>query len=161
MFHTILDRALEAGPANILKLMRIDKINFVTTLYQFNVLNNAETTFGNISSMKQGLKKRNMTQHGIYLKWCEFCIEGKDIVSTSYVHARLSECRNCACMWIVWKLRSEIKTHICLCMLQWRKIIYYMLHWSTTGNWDFHEDYQSLQPIQTSDVYVNYLLKLW
>jgi hypothetical protein len=58
VFHTILDRALEAVPANILKLMRIDKIHFVTTLYQFNVLNNAGTTFGNISSMKQGLKKR-------------------------------------------------------------------------------------------------------
>jgi hypothetical protein len=36
--------------------MRIDKINVVTPLYQFNVLNNAETTFDNIPSMKQVFK---------------------------------------------------------------------------------------------------------
>ena len=39
---------LATGPANIAKLVHVDKTKFVTSL-QFNVVNNAETTFGNFS----------------------------------------------------------------------------------------------------------------
>jgi hypothetical protein len=47
---TILDKTLETIPANITKLLNIDKTNFVSPSPppQFNVVNNAETTFGNI-----------------------------------------------------------------------------------------------------------------
>jgi hypothetical protein len=47
---TILDKTLETIPANIRKLLNIDKTNFVSPSPppQFNVVNNAETTFGNI-----------------------------------------------------------------------------------------------------------------
>ena len=50
MFYaTILDKTLETIPANITKLLDIDKTNFVSPHPpQFNVVNNAETTFGNI-----------------------------------------------------------------------------------------------------------------
>jgi hypothetical protein len=44
---TILDKTLETIPANITKLLNIDKTNFVSPSLQFNVMNNAETTFGN------------------------------------------------------------------------------------------------------------------
>jgi hypothetical protein len=47
---TILDKTLETIPANITKLLNIDKTNFAPPPPppQFNVVNNAETTFGNI-----------------------------------------------------------------------------------------------------------------
>jgi CRISPR/Cas system CSM-associated protein Csm4 (group 5 of RAMP superfamily) len=47
---TILDKNLETIPANITKLLNIDKTNFgFPPPPQFNVLKgNAETTFGNI-----------------------------------------------------------------------------------------------------------------
>jgi hypothetical protein len=48
VFQTILDKTLETIPANITKLLNIDKTNFVSPAPQFNVVNNAETTFGNI-----------------------------------------------------------------------------------------------------------------
>ena len=52
VFQTILDKTLETILANITKLLNIDKTNFVSTSPppppQFNVVNNAETTFGNI-----------------------------------------------------------------------------------------------------------------
>ena len=48
VFQTILDKTLETIPANITKLLNIDKTNFVSPSPQFNVVNNAETTFGNI-----------------------------------------------------------------------------------------------------------------
>jgi hypothetical protein len=61
---TISDKTLETIPANIAKLTHIDKTNFVL---QFNVVNNVETTFGNLSWHKlnielgeRGLKKGNM-----------------------------------------------------------------------------------------------------
>jgi hypothetical protein len=41
---TILDKTLETIPANIAKLLNIDKTNFVSPSPQFNVVNNAETT---------------------------------------------------------------------------------------------------------------------
>jgi hypothetical protein len=47
----ILDKTLETIPANITKLLNIDKTKFVSPVPpppQFNVVNNAETTFGNI-----------------------------------------------------------------------------------------------------------------
>jgi hypothetical protein len=44
----ILDKTLETIPANITKLLNIDKTNFVSPSPQFNVVNNAETSFGNI-----------------------------------------------------------------------------------------------------------------
>jgi hypothetical protein len=55
--------------------MHIDKTNFVTPLPQFNIVNNAETAFGNLPWHKlnieleeRGIKKRNMIKHGIYHK---------------------------------------------------------------------------------------------
>ena len=49
VFQTILDKTLETIPANITKLLNIDKTNFVSPPPQFNVLKgNAETTYGNI-----------------------------------------------------------------------------------------------------------------
>jgi hypothetical protein len=58
---------------------------------QVNVVNNAETTFGNIPWHKlnielgeRGLKKGNMIQHGAYHKNMSIFYRGK-IVSTSYV----------------------------------------------------------------------------
>jgi hypothetical protein len=59
--------------------------------HQFNVVNNAKTTFGNIPWHKlnielgeRGLKKGNMIQHGVYHKNVWIFYRGK-IVSTSYV----------------------------------------------------------------------------
>jgi hypothetical protein len=58
---------------------------------QFNVVNNAETTFGNIPWHKlnielgeRGFKNGNMIQHGVYYKNTRIFYRGK-IVSTSYV----------------------------------------------------------------------------
>jgi hypothetical protein len=59
---------------------------------QFNVVNNAETTFGNIPWHKinielgeRGLKKGNMIQHGVYHKNTMRIFYRGKIVSTSYV----------------------------------------------------------------------------
>ena len=76
VFQTILDKTLETSPANITKLLNIDKTNFVSpSPPQFNVVNNAETTFGNIPWYKlnielgeRGFKNGNMIQHGVYHK---------------------------------------------------------------------------------------------
>jgi hypothetical protein len=61
-----------------------------------NVVNNAETTFGNIPLHKlnielgeRGLKKANMIQHGVYHKNMRIMYRGK-IVLTSYV-------QDCSC----------------------------------------------------------------
>ena len=48
VFQTILDKTLETIPANITKLLNNDKTNIVSPPPQFNVVINAETTFGNI-----------------------------------------------------------------------------------------------------------------
>jgi hypothetical protein len=45
---TILDKTLETIPAYITKLLNVDKTNFFSPSPKFNVVNNAETTFGNI-----------------------------------------------------------------------------------------------------------------
>jgi hypothetical protein len=58
VFQTILDKTLVTIPANITKLLNIDKTNFVSPSPQFNVVNNAETTFGNISWHKLNIELR-------------------------------------------------------------------------------------------------------
>jgi hypothetical protein len=78
---------------------------------QFNVVNNAETTFGNIPWYKlnielgeRGFKNGNMIQHGVYHKNTRIFYRGK-IVSTSYVQdwdvklvrAKLSKRDNILC----------------------------------------------------------------
>jgi hypothetical protein len=89
---TILDKTLEIIPANVTKLLNIGKTNFVSPSPQFNVVNNAETTFGNIPWHKldielgeRGLKFAGAgAQHGVYHKNMRIFYRGK-IVSTSYV----------------------------------------------------------------------------
>jgi hypothetical protein len=68
-----LDKTLETIPVNITKLLSIDKTIFVSPSPQFNVVNNAETIFGNIPWHKlkielgeRGLKKGSIIQHGVY-----------------------------------------------------------------------------------------------
>jgi hypothetical protein len=63
---------------------------------QFNVVNNAETTFGNIPWYKlnielgeRGFKNGNMIPHGVYHKNTRIFYRGK-IVSTSYIQDCLS-----------------------------------------------------------------------
>jgi hypothetical protein len=55
----ILDKTLQTIQANITKLLNIDKTNFVSPSPQFNVVNNAETTFGNIPWHKHRIKISN------------------------------------------------------------------------------------------------------
>ena len=52
---SILDKTVETIPANITKLLNIDKTNFVSPPppLQFNVVNNAEKTFGNTRTQAQ------------------------------------------------------------------------------------------------------------
>jgi hypothetical protein len=75
VFQTILDKTLDTIPANITKLLNIDKTNLSPPPPQFNVVNNAETTFGNIPWYKLNIelgerrfKNGNMIQHGVYHK---------------------------------------------------------------------------------------------
>jgi hypothetical protein len=86
-----LDKTLEAIPANITKLLNIDKTNFISPSPQFKVVNNAETFFWyipwhklNIELGQRGFKKGNVIQHGVYHKNMRIFYRGK-IVSTCFV----------------------------------------------------------------------------
>ena len=88
---TILYKTIETIRANITKLLNIDKTNFVSPLPQFNVVNNSETSFGNIPWHRlnielgeRGLEKDNIIQHGISHKNMQIFYRGK-IVSNTYV----------------------------------------------------------------------------
>jgi hypothetical protein len=88
LIPTILDKTLKTIQANITKSLSIDKTNFVSPSPQFNVVNNAETTFGYIPwyklNIELGERNGNMIQHGVYHKNTRIFYRGK-IVSTSYV----------------------------------------------------------------------------
>ena len=88
-------------PIFMTKLLNIDKTNVVSPSPQINVVNNAETTFGNIPRHKLNielgerglLKKGNTIQHGVYHKNMRIWYRGEK-VATSYVHDCKIEFRN-------------------------------------------------------------------
>ena len=113
VFQTILDKTLETSPANITKLLNIDKTNFVspsppssmlwTTPKQLLVI--YHDTSSTLSWGSGGLRMATWFNMEFIIKIREFSMGG--INSLKQLCPRLSECGIFTCIPIVWELWLE------------------------------------------------------